>query len=353
MQKNNEASREFEQIVSELLISSNFQLNSTPVSPLGIDQVDFSGRFQGDNFLVEAKYYRAPFPAFGLVKAAAIQLAMIGLVAGVQKALLFISGYVDQATRTHVQDTYGAIVIDRGEIFALCANKPALRMRLDEILESVLFDLSEPDAGVTLDSIASQHTTVTIRSAAQTQNTALPATDDTNDLIDALLAVVPGRDGWSDYEKVCTRILKALFQPELGGWVEQNRTDDGLQRFDLVCNVRPQNPFWKFVVEQLNSRYVLFEFKNYRESIAQGQVITTERYLFEMALRKVAFIVTRVDPDEGALQVCRGAMREHGKLIIALTDDDLIKMLKLKRSGSDPTDHLFDRVDEFLLRLSR
>jgi len=49
----------------------------------------------------------------------------------------------------------------------------------------------------------------------------------------------------------------------------------------------------------------------------------------------------------------QGAMREHGKLMLVIDDDQVCKMLHMKDKGDDPTDLLFDVADEFLLSLPR
>ena len=49
----------------------------------------------------------------------------------------------------------------------------------------------------------------------------------------------------------------------------------------------------------------------------------------------------------------QGAMRESGKLLITLSDEQVIEMLNKKDNGSDPSDYLFGIVDNFLLTLPR
>lgn len=107
------------------------------------------------------------------------------------------------------------------------------------------------------------------------------------------------------------------------------------------------------MIDHLDSRYVLFEFKNYSEKIKQGQILTTEKYLFERALRRVAIIFTRAGADPHAMSMAQGAMREHGKLMLVVDDEKVYDMLHMKERGEDPTDHLFDLADEFLLSLPR
>ena len=172
-------------------------------------------------------------------------------------------------------------------------------------------------------------------------------------LISELKKIAFGKKSWKKYEAQCEKILKYLFPNDLYGWHSQLRTDDGLNRYDFVCRVRPATDFWKFLIDQLNSQYIIFEFKNYKEKIAQGQMLTTEKYLLEKALRKVAILLTRNGASESATKMARGAMRDSGKMMLVLDDIKLIEMIKMKQIGSDPTDYLFELADEFLLTLSR
>jgi hypothetical protein len=98
---------------------------------------------------------------------------------------------------------------------------------------------------------------------------------------------------------------------------------------------------------------VLFEFKNYTGRIKQGQILTTEKYLLEKGLRRVAIIVTRAGAHKDAITMTQGAMRENGKLMLIIDDAKMGNMLVMKERGEDPTDLLFDLTDEFLLSLPR
>lgn len=152
---------------------------------------------------------------------------------------------------------------------------------------------------------------------------------------------------------VLKEIIKYLFDENLNGWNKQLRTDDELNRYDLVCRVKRGNEFWEFLINEFHSRYVVFEFKNYCNKVKQTQVYTTEKYLFQKALRNVCFMISRNGLDDNALIATMGILRETGKLIIDLKDTDLYKMLKLKESGDEPSDYLFEIIDATLLKLSK
>ncbi|MBM7623626.1 hypothetical protein [Sporohalobacter salinus] len=48
-----------------------------------------------------------------------------------------------------------------------------------------------------------------------------------------------------------------------------------------------------------------------------------------------------------------GALKENGKLIMHLTENDLCKMLKKKDDGDDPINVLIDKLDKTLMSISR
>ncbi|PAO69280.1 restriction endonuclease [Bacillus sp. X2(2017)] len=169
----------------------------------------------------------------------------------------------------------------------------------------------------------------------------------------ALERINPGKKNYIDYEKTCKNILQVLFNEDLSGWEYQSRTNDDLHRFDLICRIKKGNEFWEYLIEDFSSRYVLFEFKNYEDKIKQGQIYTTEKYLFKTGLRNVAFIISRKGMDDNAKKACEGILRETGKLIIDINDNDLMTMIDLLDRNQPPTDFLFQRIDQFLIQLSK
>lgn len=52
-----------------------------------------------------------------------------------------------------------------------------------------------------------------------------------------------------EYEKFCTQILKVLFSRDLTLWKEQQKSNDDLYRFDLICKIKDDvtSAFWKFI----------------------------------------------------------------------------------------------------------
>jgi hypothetical protein len=155
------------------------------------------------------------------------------------------------------------------------------------------------------------------------------------------------------YEVKCSEIIKYLFEDDLEILKEQNHTDGNLHIFDLICRIASQHNFWQDLSKDFHTRYIIFEYKNYEKKIKQGQIYTTEKYLFTKALRSIGFIISREGPDKNAQIAAKGALRENGKLIVNLTDNDLCEMLKLKDNSDDYTEVLIKKIDDMLIKITR
>lgn len=158
-----------------------------------------------------------------------------------------------------------------------------------------------------------------------------------------------------EFEKLCTEILEVLFLDDLALWRIQKKSNRDLYRFDLVCRIKDNitTGFWNLLENRFNSKYIIFEYKNYSKKITQKEIYTTEKYLYLKALRSVAIIISRKGADSNAEIAMKGCLRENGKLIISITIDDLIKMLNEKSKGLDPSEYLYDILDNMLLDLEK
>lgn len=158
-----------------------------------------------------------------------------------------------------------------------------------------------------------------------------------------------------EYEKLCEAILKCLFNNELTSWSPQKKSNNDLYIFDLICRIKDDtnSEFWDMLEKFFHSKYIIFEFKNYTERITQRELYTTEKYLYEKALRKVAIIVSCNGADDHAQYAERGVLRETGKLILDITNEDLLKMIDMKQTGNYPSDYLLLKMDELMKTLEK
>ena len=129
----------------------------------------------------------------------------------------------------------------------------------------------------------------------------------TEKLIEEVQKWEPDNRESSEYENLCIRVLKNLFAEDLGLWSDQQRSNEDLYRFDLICKIKDniQVAFWKFIEEYFRSKYIIFEFKNYTKQITQKEIYTTDKYLYAKALRCVAIIISCEGEDRNAKKARR------------------------------------------------
>jgi hypothetical protein len=263
--------------------------------------------------------------------------------------MLVVSCSLGLEQRLSLEEKYNLVFVDRSDLLLWSADFPSISDEITSLLEERNLPADLPK-GRQIDQITSSY------DAESRPVQVMPdAKVDTkgSDLCRELRSLKGGKKYWAKYEELCERILKYLFPNDLHGWHKQMRTDDGLNRFDYVCRIKDTTDFWNFLLDHLNSRYVLFEFKNYVGAIKQGQILTTEKYLLEKALRCAAIVFSRKGCDKSAIKMAQGAMRESGKFMLVLDDERICQMLHMKERGEDPTDLLFDMADHFLLSLPR
>lgn len=172
-------------------------------------------------------------------------------------------------------------------------------------------------------------------------------------LIREIRACPSGTEYADKYERLCEAAIKELFESELGVFNRQHSVAGGFHRLDLIASLKPSTDFWMNLQSDFRTRYVVFEFKNHEKQISQDQIYSTEKYLFTNALRSVAFIIAKNGEDKGAILARQGSLREMGKLIMTLSDDDIIEMLTMKKNADDYNVVLAAKLDHMLTTLTR
>lgn len=155
------------------------------------------------------------------------------------------------------------------------------------------------------------------------------------------------------FEEACEAAIRYLFEDQLIAFDRQHHSHSKLHVFDLVARIASKEAFWQALISDFRARYIVFEFKNYKKKITQREIYTTEKYLYPIAMRGAAIIISRFGADAGADQAMRGALRENGKLILSLSIDELCEMLGARDSGSDHLVTLVDKLDGMLMGLER
>lgn len=331
----------FERFVENILQRRGFEVSTHPIQ--GDGGFDLVAQKNRQKWAVEVKYYRTGRAQPSLIQAALLRVVIASTPEEFQHGMLVVSATVPEDLKSAMEKRHGVTIVDRGILRSWVADHVDLSDQLEALVESTTTQGSRDERSYFNLELVPKRDTV-----RDSDRTKLGAS-----LCQELRALPKGKSTWKKYEDLCERILKFLFPKDLHGWHKQKRTDDGLHRYDFVCRIHPSTDFWQFVISDLNSRYALFEFKNYTSKISQGQVLTTEKYLLERGLRRMALIFTRIGADENAKKMVQGAMRENGKFMLILDDEIVCEMLHHRDGGGDPSDILFERADDFLLTLPR
>ena len=120
-----------------------------------------------------------------------------------------------------------------------------------------------------------------------------------------------------------------------------------------MARLTPVTSFLTALSWDFRARYVVFEFKNFREKISQTEIFSTEKYLYTAALRPIAIIIARNGVDKGGTKAMIGALREQGKLIICVTLAELCALLRGYDKGDDPSNMLLEKLDSMLVSIGR
>lgn len=308
------------------------------------------------SIICEVKFYRSRKVPNATIRTVANAIANFPYHENVKRAIV-LSSIVSDSLKNEIKTDCNVVVWDRSNLanFLIAAGREDKAEELGLlIMESQQgLDTRLPYDGINEDTDQNPLDYFNLESQLAEPSASYETKTKGTILIDELMAIPVGNVKWADFENKCVEILKYLFDNDLSVWKQQQRTDDELSRFDTICRVNSQDDFWRAIVSSFNSRYLLFEFKNYSDPIPQGQIYTTERYLYPKALRGTAIIIARNGAHTNAISAAKGALREHGKLIMILDQLDLVQMIIRKENGDVPSDYLSDKLDEHLMSVSR
>ncbi len=318
---------------------------------------DFVVKKEGQKIWGECKNYKnqvvSPSAANSLLNTLVLQ-KMKQNIPQEDIILLMVTSKIPSFQKDVIFSRYRIVVWDIDNLVYYSKNDPVLLKQLSQITYFPIdYVEGQPFEEVELTKLFIEQNGDNLASKAKEE------ADATEELIRRLMDCETGQDYSEEYENVCEEILRILFEANyFNRLTRQHKTKDKHFRMDLIGSLKTNpiaeegmHPLWRMLTEHYNSHFIVFEFKNYKEEIDQNLVYITEKYLFAAALRNVAIIISRKGFSESAKFAAEGCLKEHGKLILGMTDDDLIKMLKLK--SDEAADYLLGKLEDFLMGISK
>ena len=318
----------FENVVSKIFENAGYSVNQDGQLQHQLGYADIIAEKENRRYCIEVKYLQ-------LRERAVDRICLMGKTHGMTPVAV-VGSKIDDIRRNHYLEKYpDLILIDIANLLFAVQSYTELRNELIAALPFSIEEIEPQEGFLQIDIL--QHD------------------DYTNSLIEEMNLCKAGKPLARTYEVLCHKLLENAFSEDLALWKEQQKSNNELYRFDLLCRIKDENQktFWSILERYFKSKYVIFEFKNYSKPITQKEIYTTEKYLYAKALRSVGIIIAAHGYDENAYWAAKGCLRENGKLIILLDTDDLIEMNKLKQNSEDPYIFLLDKLDVMLSELEK
>lgn len=344
--------KEFEELVEELLVHMKFEVERPEASDLGYDLIAVENELK---VAVELKFSYSPLISDNLLLTSAKHLAH-KLKLGNRSifiGILITSTFLSKSSKIAILNETGISIWDRNEVIANCRYNIELKNKFESLFNERM-DYPYKDLIFSKSNISDEFNSIlNLRKRKKSELEGESYTNKGEEICKELNSIDAGKKEWRQFELKIEEALKYIFSEDLSSWNSQLRTDDSLNRYDLLARIKSVNSYWTSLSRNFNSQYVLFDAKNYTKPMKPGQIYNTERYLFKSALRSIGFIIARNGYETNTLIAAKGALRESGKLIQILTLNDICELLKLRDANDDPNSIMSDMLDEYLMKLSR
>jgi hypothetical protein len=87
--------------------------------------------------------------------------------------------------------------------------------------------------------------------------------------------------------------------------------------------------------------------KNYRQQIKKTPILQMAHYLTRHGTGLFGMIASRTGVDATILYVLREQWVLHDKMILVLSDSDVLQMLTMKEAGGDPATLIRQKIEDF------
>jgi len=317
--------RKFEDLIYDLLVEEGFSIQRTP--PTRDGGYDFIAKTKNifgseEKVIIESKFYKNQKISIDILR----RLYGISFIEKVNRLLLITNSELTNASRNFLAHSSNNLIVWEGhELLRKLYSYPKLiekyfsikpiidtkpRKLIDEELEKV------------------------------------------QEYIKRLDSCPEGKAGWKEYEDICLEILNYLFIPPLGKPKIQSRRESGVDVRDAIYPNRNSNENWKFLRNDYDAKYIVFEFKNYSQEgseIDKHVLLQIDDYL-KKTIGRFGVICSKKKPNKSGIEKRKDVFIENNKLILFLNNEDIKEMLLRKHKGMDPSDVIIDIIDDFNLK---
>ncbi len=156
-------------------------------------------------------------------------------------------------------------------------------------------------------------------------------------LISKLRQLQPGLATWVEYQKLSQDILTFCFVPPLMEPFIEEPSTNGIHRRDMIYQIpHDTSGFWEHIRNAYGALVVIADAKNYSGVLPKDQIVIQSKYYGLKKLGNFGLIITRNNLDESGKKEQEDRWLVHNELVICLSDEDIIEMIRLKLAGQEP-----------------
>ena len=176
---------------------------------------------------------------------------------------------------------------------------------------------------------------------AQPDTGVLVPQSETARVIDQLLKELTGLEAGAehahDFHDLVLRILGVLFNPELTEGKKQQRTEHGTEIRDIIFVNESDIPFWDYIRNEYGNFLVVVEVKNTKK-LDNRDIDQLANYLGDSTGRLGILVSRSAMSKPQRLKTFSTYNRlASRRVVLHLADEDLERMLLMKKSGNEPT----------------
>jgi len=169
--------------------------------------------------------------------------------------------------------------------------------------------------------------------------------------IENIKDIDPGKTTWSTYQQTIYDILEHLFCPPLDSPLYELADKDKRNRRDIIFENTGEHFFWKHIKEEYRGLYIVIDAKNYTNKLTKRPIIDIAHYLKPYGCGMFGIIVTRKGLGPAGQHARKEQWIGNRKMILVLSDSEILEMLRLKLDGEKPEEVLRRKISNFRMNL--
>ncbi len=170
-------------------------------------------------------------------------------------------------------------------------------------------------------------------------------------LIESLNTLTAGKRNWSEYQRLTADILEYVFCPPLEPPRLEFSDTDSRNRRDMIFENSANDVFWSQLRNTYAAHYIVADAKNYVDSLNKKPVLDIAHYLKSYGCGLFGVLVCRQGAGQSALHAIREQWIGGNKMIVVLSDADIIEMIRIKSDGGKPEEIIRKAIADFRMSL--